>query len=252
MCDFICYLGTGFKSFGVFENNQLLKGHHMTAVSVCCISDTHGYLPNTLPECDILIHAGDITHSNVLQEQASFLNTKFLEWWREQKADLKYFIAGNHDKVFQEFPQLINNETKIDYLQDEPNPMDSMGEVDFMMPNVWGSPWTPKYGDWAFMGDDKFLEHKYAQIPKGTDILITHGPPYGIMDINDVGRHCGSKALRDAVERVKPKLHVFGHIHEGRENYSKLTVDGTQYVNASIMNERYRPNNPAVLVEIYL
>jgi predicted phosphodiesterase len=226
----------------------------MTKIKVCCISDTHGYLPQELPEADMLLHAGDLTHHNDMQDQAAFMNTKFYPWWKEQKARLKYFIAGNHDFVFEEFPALLNKDVFEDYLQDDyASALVDMRlpRVDFDAPTVWGTPRTPTYGRWAFMGSEMFLEHKFFVIPDNTDIILSHGPPHGILDKNLAGEHCGSKALMNRVNEIKPKLVVFGHIHEGRDDESVFVNEhGTTFVNASIMNGQFNPNNPPVVVEI--
>ena len=112
----------------------------------------------------------------------------------------------------------------------------------------WGSPWQPVYGGWAFnLPRGEELREKWEMIPLTTDILVTHCPPKGIGDFIKPGRHEGCEDLLNAVLRIKPKLHVFGHIHE---DYGLHKHEHTTFVNASICNFDYEPINPAIVVDI--
>ena len=112
---------------------------------------------------------------------------------------------------------------------------------------VWGSPWQPWFHDWAFnLERGAALAEKWAMIPDSTDLLITHGPPHGILDACFDGRRVGCEELTRAVERVRPKLHVFGHIHEA---YGVVDDGTTLFVNASNCNLRYRPANAPIVVD---
>ncbi|KKM07384.1 hypothetical protein LCGC14_1734470 [marine sediment metagenome] len=98
--------------------------------------------------------------------------------------------------------------------------------------------------------DEEFAIKKWAMIPDDTDILVTHGPPHGILDIPKPPaevRKCGCKKLLSAVLRVKPKVHIFGHIHGG---YGRVEQDGIQFINASVCTELYQPINVAQIIEI--
>ena len=95
---------------------------------------------------------------------------------------------------------------------------------------------------------DEQLANKWALIPENTDILITHTPPYSILDMTDACKHVGSHSLRARVSEIKPKLHVFGHIHE--QGGHEFEWNGTKYVNASHMEENYIPINQPVRVEL--
>jgi Icc-related predicted phosphoesterase len=102
--------------------------------------------------------------------------------------------------------------------------------------------------DWAFnLQRGPALREKWALIPEGTDVLITHGPPFGILDWTARGERVGCEDLLEAVRRVKPRLHVFGHIHEG---YGEHEQDGTRFVNASICTEAYQPTNAPIVVDV--
>ncbi|HNC99840.1 MAG TPA: metallophosphoesterase, partial [Myxococcota bacterium] len=114
--------------------------------------------------------------------------------------------------------------------------------------HIWGSPWQPRFFDWAFNLDrGEPLRRVWQKIPDGIDILVTHGPPKGILDRVQRGGEVGCEELREALRRVRPRLHVFGHIHEA---YGQLHLDGTHFVNAASCNLDYRPVNPPVVVEL--
>ena len=131
---------------------------------------------------------------------------------------------------------------KIRYLEN--------GSCEFGGLKFWGSPVQPEFMDWAFnvkRGPD--IKKYWDMIPDDTDVLITHGPPWGLLDQIRPGReveHLGCGELLKAVRRVKPKLHVFGHIHGG---YGSFKEGPTQFVNASLLNEAYRPVNAPIVVE---
>lgn len=119
--------------------------------------------------------------------------------------------------------------TNAHYLQD------SGVEIEGLF--IWGSPISPKYHDWAFnreRGSD--IRRHWKIIPPHTDVLITHCPPFGILDTSSQGTHEGCRDLLDILQhRVRPRLHVFGHIHEA---HGHTTIGHTQYVNASIVGQK--------------
>ncbi len=187
---------------------------------IVCVSDTHGYHElTTVPDGDILVHAGDICRHGSLADVESFDR-----WLGALPHRHKIVICGNHDGCFQETPAEARARiTNAIYLED------SGCEIEGM--TFYGSPWTPQFSDWSFMlprGPE--IARKWAAIPTGVDVLITHGPPEGICDRNRTGEACGCRDLLSRVLEVKPRLHVFGHIHEaaGRSDY-----DGTIFLNAS-------------------
>lgn len=175
-------------------------------LTLVLMSDTHMYHDaHPVPAGDVLIHAGDLTHMG-LPEQIAACDAFFAR----QKHRDKIVIAGNHDFLFERRPQearaLIKHAT---YLEDS-------GTVAAGL-RVWGSPWQPWFFDWAFnLRTEAELEEKWARMPDGIDVLVTHSPPYGIGDLCDNGQRPGCKALLRRVLAVKPRLHVFGHIHEDR------------------------------------
>jgi len=213
------------------------------------ISDTHDLQDQvTVPDGDILIHAGDATMLGRMNEIAAAGM-----WLRKQPHKHKVFVAGNHDWMFQRNRtmalQLLNNgiigdgNGKISYLEDSGVTIEGL--------HIYGSPWQPTFFDWAFNLDrGAAIKHKWNLIPEGLDVLITHGPPLGIHDQSfpHLGsEHLGCEDLMAAVERAKPKMHVFGHIHGG---YGKTQYENTLFINAAICNESYKPVNAPIVVEL--
>jgi Icc-related predicted phosphoesterase len=207
------------------------------------ISDTHGLhaqLPK-LPDGDVLVHAGDLTDD---AGQAALRS--FLRWFNSQPHKRKVFIAGNHDWAFEKWNGPARAMVKelaptADYLED------SGVEIDGV--RFWGSPYQPEFYNWAFnrkRGAE--ISHHWDKIPNETDVLITHGPPKGILDISGIDNEsCGCADLWTAVAtRIRPKLHVFGHIHHGYGTFRQKWLCGTSqttFINSSICNERYQPIN---------
>jgi Icc-related predicted phosphoesterase len=215
------------------------------------ISDTHGLHDQVqLPEGDLLIHAGDLTNMGRMNEIA-----EVGAWLRKQGEKFPagvVVVAGNHDWMFQRNRtmalQLLNSGIigegrKILYLED------SMVKVGGL--KIYGSPWQPTFFDWAFNLDrGAAIRHKWGLIPNGLDILVTHGPPIGIHDQSypHLGsEHVGCEELMAAIERTKPKIHIFGHIHGGA---GKAVYENTTFINASICDEMYEPVNPPQVIEM--
>lgn len=204
-------------------------------VRLVVISDTHNNnIP--LPEGDILVHCGDMTSLGTPKQVADFNH-----WVRSIKIEHKIIIAGNHDFLFEE-----NNRKARILLPDCVYLQDSGCEV--LGLSFWGSPWQPAFCDWAFnLKTEIELQSKWELIPKNTDVLITHGPPKDTLDRTMDGRLVGSSSLRDAVESLKPKAHLFGHIHE---SYGTTNKHGTKFVNASTCTLSYRPSNAPVVLDL--
>jgi Icc-related predicted phosphoesterase len=201
------------------------------------ISDTHTkhYLcTSDLPGGDILVHAGDIMNSGYHDRDI----TDFCNWFSGlDNYKHKIFIAGNHDRYFENHPEdvaeILAEYPNITYLQDSSIVINGLV--------IYGSPWQPEFCNWAFNLPiaGKELESKWSDIPENTDLLITHGPPQGILDTSGAPYNepnLGCALLRVRVDLIKPKMHVFGHIH-GSAGYE--FNNGTYFFNASILNERY-------------
>lgn len=206
-------------------------------MKIVLLSDTHGshsYLD--IPQGDLLIHAGDFSMRGREGETRNFI-----DWFSAQPHPHKVFISGNHDFLAEEDPAIFRT-----MLPDNVHYLENSG-VEIEGIEIWGSPISPWFHNWAFnrhRGDA--IRPYWQKIPLTTDILITHGPPYGILDETDRGEVVGCQDLWNRIEEVQPKLHVFGHIHEG---YGQLQKEETLFVNASIVNLRYNPVNAPVVLD---
>lgn len=210
-------------------------------LKIVAISDTHcRHRSIKLPDGDLLIHAGDVTIHGKEPEVADFLN-----WFATQPHPHKIFIAGNHDFFFER-----NNESIIRsilpagiiYLNDSGCKIDNL--------RIWGSPVTPWFYNWAFnkqRGQD-ILSH-WQKVPENTDILIVHGPPYGVLDIVVNEKHVGCRDLLKTIQQVKPKLVICGHVHE---SFGTLKRMGISFINACQLNESYELVNKPVVYEFPL
>jgi len=198
------------------------------------ISDTHNkhkQITEDLPGGDILLCAGDISSMGYEHEIK-----EFCAWFDKIKNyDHKIFIAGNHDWLFQRKPEvakeIIDSYKTITYLQDEAVTLDGI--------KIYGSPWQPEFYSWAFNlpRNGEEISEKWEAIPADTDILITHGPAWGILD-NILGHidKLGCELLTERIQKIQPKIHLCGHIHTGRGH---RYVNGTNHVNAAVLDERY-------------
>uniref|UniRef100_A0A8C2IZL2 Metallophosphoesterase domain containing 1 n=1 Tax=Cyprinus carpio TaxID=7962 RepID=A0A8C2IZL2_CYPCA len=227
-----------------------------------CISDTHSRTDTIqMPYGDVLLHAGDFTELGLPSEVK-----KFNDWLGTLPYEIKIVIAGNHELTFdQEFmadlikqdfyyfpsasklkPENYENVqsllTNCIYLQDS--------DVTVMGFRIYGSPWQPWYYGWGFnLPRGQALLDKWNQIPDSTDILLTHCPPLGFLDwVPRKMQRVGCMELLNTVQRrVQPKLHVFGHIHEG---YGMMTDGTTTFVNASACTVNFQPMNPPIVFDL--
>jgi len=197
-------------------------------MKVLCISDTHGkHKKLTLPEADMIIHAGDISGKG-----EAWQIREFFEWFSALPYRYKILIAGNHDFLAEREPhtfQKLIPENCI-YLNDSGIEIEGI--------KIWGSPITPWFHNWAFnrQRGEEIARH-WELIPSDTDILITHGPPMGVLDKTLLGKRVGCEELLKKVEQIKPKLHIFGHIHE---DYGVLPIkNSTTFINASSLDAAY-------------
>lgn len=203
------------------------------------ISDTHTkHRQLELPGGDLLVHAGDFTSRGYEHEVDGFF-----DWFNSlDKYENKIVIAGNHDLMFEDDPMLardiMSHYPNVTYLQDD---LEVIGDDYSTSVKVWGSPWQPEFYNWAFnlprCGDQ--LKEVWDRIPKNTDILITHGPPQGHLDVSGPPYNqpnLGCQLLRVKVDEQPPKIHVFGHIH-GSWGYK--FHNGTHFINAAVLGEDY-------------
>lgn len=215
---------------------------------IVAISDLHGHLPAAMPTCDLLIIAGDICPDyrgsgsraaaqvlGVADRQAAWLHTQFTPWIEQQPARARIVCWGNHDYVGELIDDVLSD-TSVIVLTDAATVVDGL--------RVYGTPWTYFAPDsWAFDIEEDRLAIAMQAIPDA-DVLVTHGPPLGVLDRTTDGRHAGSAALADAVARVRPRVHVFGHIHEGRGQHGHS-------FNVAILDAGYRPYRaPFVVIDM--
>lgn len=202
-----------------------------------CISDTHRqHRKLVLPEGDVLIHAGDIGVEDHIRHLIDFN-----AWLKTLPFKHKIVIPGNHDLIVEESPltaRAMMRDEGIHFLIDDEVVIDGV--------KFYGSPWQPWFHDWAWNAErGEPLKRIWAKIPDDTDVLITHGPPFGVLDEVIYGnKSVGCEELRKRVLEVQPKVHVFGHIHEG---YGYFSEGKTQYVNASILSHSGPLNPPQVV-----
>lgn len=206
---------------------------------IVCLSDTHTLTAGLqVPAGDVLVHAGDWCGRGDKSEAVGFA-----DWLLTLPHEHKVVVAGNHDWVAEKDPEwtaALFAGYGITYICDSSVAIDGL--------KFYGAPWQPEFCNWAFnLPRGRALAEKWAQIPDDTDVLITHGPPAGILDMVNESNRPGCHDLRARVAVVRPKLHVFGHIHEG---YGRHRRHDTQFVNAAVCDGRYRPVNKPIVVEL--
>lgn len=229
------------------------------SLKIVCISDTHsGHNQLQLPPGDILIHSGDFSKSRTKLNAEEYID--FVQWFSDQPHKTKILIAGNrddfmHKEICHKFRKrsleeidnvqsLIINNKNIIYLNDSGY---EYNDNTFKF-KIWGSPWTRLYGKEgkAFQISTPELKQKWDLIPEDTDLLITHGPPLGICDMNLGKVQAGCPELLTKVKEIKPGIHLFGHIHEG---YGTLVTDETLFINAASIDKvtKKLTNEPVVI-----
>ena len=223
---------------------------------ITVISDTHGkhnQITQDLPGGDLLLHAGDISSMGYQHEVQ-----QFCKWFNNvENYNHKIFIAGNHDWGFQnnveKIMEIVNSYKTVTYIQDEelvlyfdgPN-----GDLPEDNIRIYGSPWQPEFYNWAFNlpKNGNELAAKWDAIPDNTDILITHGPAFGVLDTvaGKMWDNLGCQLLTDKIKTIKPKIHLCGHIHSG---YGYFFDGDTHFLNASVLNEAYQYTNKPLTFE---
>ena len=199
---------------------------------VAAISDTHGRRNWEIPECDVFIHAGDMTAQGSLQETVVFAAR--LRKAMESPGGPAHVIVvpGNHDGCFESFPEAARGlfGANVHVLQDKTVVLDGV--------TFYGSPWTPPFMLWHFMAEESRLASIFGDIPASVDVLVTHGPPHGILDPGWNVPHAGSIALAEAIAERRVRHHVFGHLHAagGRMMRSGDTI----FYNVAACDEAYK------------
>ena len=181
------------------------------------------------------MHAGDFCRKGTLAEVSAFN-----DWLGALPHRHRLVVAGNHDWPFQRTPaEARATLSAATYLEDEGVELDGL--------RCWGSPWNPRFFNRAFnLPRGEPLARVWRRVPAGVDLLVTHTPPKGILDRAWLG-HVGCEALAAELPRIRPRLHLFGHIHEAR---GELLRDGTRHANGSALDVRYRPVHSPMVFDL--
>lgn len=201
-------------------------------MKIISISDTHSkHREVEIPECDILIHAGDFTYFSKGGESEIM---DFLSWFNSQPAKYKIFIAGNHEILWESKESYFKNKIPegIHYLNDK------MIEIEGI--KIWGSPITPTFYNWGFnrnRGEE--IKKHWDLIPDDIDILITHGPAFGIID-NTINGSAGCEELLKKIEQNPPFIHIYGHVHSHGNTIRKINNKEVRFYNSALVNGKYK------------
>ena len=217
--------------------------HGVMMMRIVCLSDTHTQHDQvSVPDGDVLLFSGDATGRGRPKELIAFNR-----WWSKLPHAHKLFTPGNHD---------VSLETDFvvasSYLPDVQIMIDKSAVIDGI--KFYLSPWTPTFLCWGFMknrGAD--IKLVWDKIPADTDVLVTHGPPQGVLDLTPAGEYAGCEELRKVVVRIMPKYHIFGHIHCGygvQKIQSVFTTTETVLANVSICTEAYDPINAPFVFDL--
>lgn len=204
------------------------------------ISDVHGkWSKLSIPECDLLISSGDYSFRG-----ETHMVRDFHAWLNKQKAKHIISVQGNHEvwveQNFEEAKAIALAECPRVHFIDE-------GTIEIEGVKIFCSAVTPWFHNWAwnrYRGSE--IKQHWDKIEEGTDIVITHGPAYDILDKTARGDLTGCEDLLAKMRSIKTiKLHFFGHIHEA---YGSRVVEGITHINSSICNENYNPwNKPQII-----
>lgn len=212
-------------------------------MEITCISDTHGlHSKVNIHPTDILLYAGDAMTSGFDYDNL----ISFLDWFSIQPAKHKIMIAGNHCRYIEnnpdEFKDLLTNYPNIIYLEDDFTIVEGL--------KIYGTPHSKMFYNWAFNRNEIEMVSLFDKIPNDIDVLLSHAPPYNVLDKLIDGRRVGEKTLSSKIYQLKNlKLHVFGHIHN---SFGMIKPDEKHIsVNASQVNENYEIANFPIIINIY-
>lgn len=226
------------------------------------MSDLHGELPYAKESSEITLICGDIVPLSIqrnISESKLWLKTEFAYWAKNWPCDKIFFIAGNHDFVFDghmsynDIMELsINSNNKLWYLQNNSVIYTDREGKDY---TIFGTPYGHIFREWAFMLPDEELAIKYADIPENVDILLSHDAA----DINNLGLvppsiwhpeslNVGNTVLAEAVKLKKPKYYFCGHVHDG--NHKVEIIDNTLMANVSLLNDSYQISYEPLYLDI--
>ena len=210
-------------------------------MKIVALSDIHGKWKQLgdLPECDILISAGDYSFRG-----EKHMVKDFHTWLNKQDAAHIISVQGNHEvwveHNFEEAKEIATTACPAIHFIDE-------GLIEIEGIKIWCSAITPWFYDWAWNRRISEIEPHWAKIPDDTDILVTHGPPYGILDELMSGARAGCMHLYERVKQVEPDIHIFGHLHlNGGQN---KTIDKTTFYNVASCDESYQATQGYAVID---
>lgn len=219
-------------------------------MKICVISDSHGFLPSIEP-CDMLLICGDISPlriQNNIPQYEEWLKTTFANWVNSLPCDKVIFVAGNHDKIFENrnyewVNSVITKPTDNKAIYLENSHVDYLS-TDGKVYRIWGTPCCHIFGNWSFMYPDDKLKELYSSMPYDCDIVISHDAfsinNYGVVPPNiwhDKPINAGNEVLTKMILEHKPTYAFCGHIHEGNHNLSN--IEGIKMANVSLVNDNY-------------
>lgn len=203
------------------------------------ISDTHSYhdLLKVPKNIDLIIFSGDESNHPVPIINLPEFN-RFIVWFAELPIKYKVFVAGNHSAAIANglVKKSEFSDKGIIYLENDYVVIEGL--------KIFGSPITPTFNNWYFMKQRSKLDNLWKLIDDNTDILVTHGPPIGILDLTEERdyklKQCGDKSLLNHIKRIKPILHCFGHIHNFKEciNHGIRIIDGVVFSNGAVVTDK--------------
>ena len=192
-------------------------GEGKNTLKIVCVSDTHSRQEELkIPKCDLFIAAGDLIDYKDGENKIKLFN----EWLEKIESKTKIIIAGNHDNY------LNKHKSKIKEIFPRANYLE-YNDFQLKDPNIliYGVPCTLRrnlfYFGNAFSLPGEELKRQFEKIPSNTDILVTHVPPYDVLDLSYKNKHLGSKWLRNEIcNRIHPKIHIFGHNHDSQNPFT--------------------------------
>ncbi|TQD39601.1 metallophosphatase domain-containing protein [Haloflavibacter putidus] len=209
-------------------------------MNIICISDTHNqHRLLNIPYGEVLVHTGDFTEGGTKREVVDFF-----KWFAQQPHPYKVCIAGNHEFYLEK----INTTQLAEII---PSNVHYLFQSSICIENVkfWGSPYSPINSRWAFSKTSNAIAKHWEKIPQDTDVLLTHTPPYNILDESEAEVALGCEHLRKRVEKIQPQFHIFGHLHN---NYGKISRNKITYVNATSFNKNSKLINSPIKLRYLL
>lgn len=230
-------------------------------MKIIALSDLHGYLPETVEPCDLLLICGDITPLRIqrnIPQSEKWLKTEFAEWVNNLPCKSVVMVGGNHDfALFNMYHDMFKQSSILSKPTDGKLIILDNEEIGYYFEDseytIWGTPYCKQFGNWAYMYEPETLKEAYATMPENCDIVLTHDAPkmLGLGEIHSgawAGTDAGNPWLADEILRKHPKYVFCGHIHSGEHNLQM--IDDIRLANVSIMDETYQPTYNPLILEI--